>query len=98
MAYDGEILNACGAIDIDFADSYVVAVSGSGPNVCGHVLIFAQNCGYYFHVAKIHGYPQYMTEAGYQRYLKEEGKTELRRRKVALPNPYEGCQVWQAGA
>ena len=88
MAYDGEILNACGVIDIDFTETYVVAVSGSGPNVCGHLLLYAQKCGYYFHVAgEVHGYPHYMTEAGYQRYMKEEGKTELRRRRVALPNP-----------
>jgi hypothetical protein len=87
MAYTGEVLNACGVIEIDFSETFVVAVSGSGPNVCGHLLLFAQKCGYYFHVAEWYGYPHYMTEEGYQRYLKEEGKTELRRRKVALPKP-----------
>ena len=29
----------------------------------------------------------YMSDAGYRKYLKETGKTELRRRKVDLPNP-----------
>ncbi len=54
MSYEGELLNACGVIDLDFSRTYVVAVSGSGPNV---------------------------------RYLKEAGKTELRRLRVDLPKP-----------
>ena len=33
MAYEGEILNACGAINIDLSDVYIVAVSGDGPNI-----------------------------------------------------------------
>jgi hypothetical protein len=35
MAYEGDILNACGLIQIDFSETYVVAVSGDGPNICG---------------------------------------------------------------
>ena len=94
MGYEGELLNACGVIDIDFSQTYVVAVSGAGPNVCGHLLLHvSSHGGYYFHVATgdqlggIRGFPRYMTEAGYQRYMKESGKTELRRLPVALPKP-----------
>jgi hypothetical protein len=97
MPYEGEILNACGVVQADFSTTYIVAVSGDGPNVCGHMLIYTPSGGgYYFHVTgdpngrgigRIIGYPMYMTENGYQRYLSETGKTELKRRRVPLPNP-----------
>jgi hypothetical protein len=88
MAFVGEILDACGIIDIDFSNTYVVAVSGDGPNVCGHLLVCAGNRGgYYFHVAELHGYPRYMNEAGYRQYLRESGKIEVRRRRIELPSP-----------
>jgi hypothetical protein len=99
MAYEGDILDACGLIQLDFTNAYIVAVSGDGPNVCGHLLFFAPNGGgYYFHVTgdpkgknlnRLRGYPMYMTEAGYRQYLKDTGKKELRRRKVDLPNPHD---------
>lgn len=97
MTYEGEILNACGVINIDLSDAYIVAVSGDGPNVCGHLLLYSsKGGGYYFHVTgdpkasglkKARGFPMYMNGAGFRRYLKETGKTELRRRPVPLPNP-----------
>ncbi len=97
MIYEGEVLSSCGFIQIDFSDTYIVAVSGDGPNICGHLLIYtAKGGGYYFHVTgdpnasgikKIRGYPLYMNDSGYNRYLKETGKIELRRRKIKLPNP-----------
>ena len=40
MSYDGETLDACGIIELDLSKAYVVAVSGDGPNVCGHLLLF----------------------------------------------------------
>ncbi len=65
MSYEGELLNACGVIDLDFSRTYVVAVSGSGPNVCGHLLLHVDShVGYYFHVATgdqlggVRGYPR----------------------------------------
>jgi hypothetical protein len=97
MAYEGEILHACGLIELDFSKTWIVAVSGDGPNLCGHLLVYAaSNPGYYFHVTgdptasgimKVRGYPMYMDDAGYRRYLVETVKTELRRRMVKLPNP-----------
>ena len=95
MAYDGEFLDQCGLLDIDCSRIAVVAVSGAGPNVCGHLLIATGRPGssIYFHVALISGYPKYMTEAGYQRYLRENGKSEIRRRLLSLPNP-EGAQLY----
>jgi len=97
MPYEGEILNACGVINSDFSSVQVVAVSGDGPNVCGHLLLYVpKGGGYYFHVigdpdgkgvSKVRGYPRYMTDAGFKVYLKENRKRELRRRALNLPNP-----------
>jgi hypothetical protein len=39
MAYDGEILDQCRTVEMDCSKVAVVAVSGAGPNVCGHMLI-----------------------------------------------------------
>ena len=47
--------------------------------------------GFYFHVAEFHGFPRYMNEAGYRRYLKEEMKREISRTRVLLKNP-QGAQ------
>lgn len=97
MAYAGEVLNSCGVIDIDFSQTRIVAVSGDGPNVCGHLLIYAAGRGgYYFHVAALRDYPRYMNDSGYRRYLTESGKTELRRRRIELPNP-EGALLYLEG-
>lgn len=89
MAYTGEILDTCGLIEIDCTQIAVVAVSGDGPNLCGHLLLHTGSArgGYYFHVAEFRGQPRYLSESGYQRYLREAGKTELRRRYLSLPNP-----------
>lgn len=97
MAYEGEVLNACGVINADLSEVYVVAVSGDGPNFCGHLLLYVpKGGGYYFHVTgdpdgkginRMRGYPMYMSDAGYKVYLKQTGKRELRRRALNLPNP-----------
>jgi hypothetical protein len=108
MAYEGEILNACGVIQIDFSDTYIVAVSGDGPNICGHLLIYsAKGGGFYFHVTgdttasgikKFRGYLMYMNDVGYRRHLKETGKRELRRRKVELPNSSRAFLIYRKTA
>jgi hypothetical protein len=88
VSYSGEVLDQCGVVHADFSRVAVVAVSGDGPNVCGHLLIHAGSAdGYYFHVADLRGYPKYMTEQGYRRYLRESGKSEIRRVPLSLPNP-----------
>lgn len=88
MSYHGETLNQCGGLDLDLSKAAVVAVSGDGPNVCGHLMLFVNSGGgFYFHVAELRGRPRYMTQDGYQRYLSEAGKSELRRLPVSIPNP-----------
>lgn len=98
MSYAGEVLNQCGLINIDCSSVAVVAVSGDGPNVCGHLLLHTGpgRGGFYFHVSDLRGYPRYMNESGYRRYLKEAGKTELRRRYLSLPDP-EGARTYLEG-
>jgi len=98
MAFHGEVLDACGVIDIDCASVTVVAVSGAGPNVCGHLLLHTgpSRGGYYFHIAVLHGQPHYMSESGYRRYLSEAKKTELRRIPLRLPNPEGARQYLEA--
>lgn len=97
MAYSGAILDQCGLINIDCSAIAVVAVSGDGPNVCGHLLLYSgpTRGGYYFHVADFHGYPRYMSQSGYERYLKESGKREIRRRYLSLPNHKGLCYTWR---
>ncbi len=88
MSYDGEVMDGCGGLDLDLANSYVVAVSGSGPNFCGHLLFYTSSGGgHYFHVAELHGRPKHMSQSGFARYLQEAGKTEIRRVYVPLPEP-----------
>lgn len=88
MAFHGEALSSCGLIDLDLSVTDIVAVSGDGPNVCGHLLLhIPAGGGYYFHVSDPYDYPRYMTETGYKRYLKESGKTELNRMRVDIPDP-----------
>jgi hypothetical protein len=43
--------------------------------------------GTYTHIAEVNGYPYYMNQKGYERYLHENGKTELKRERVNVPYP-----------
>jgi hypothetical protein len=91
--YTGDLMHQCLSVPFDFKNAYAVVVSGATWNPCGHMLVNAGGRGgYYFHVAEVRGYPRYMREAGYLRYLKDEGKKEIRRVHVKLKNP-EGAQL-----
>jgi hypothetical protein len=84
MAYLGTHLYSCHAIPFDWNDTWVVVVSGDGPNYCGHSLL---KVGYnYFHIDKWNR-PYHLTESGYKRYVQEGGKSEIFRRKVHIPDP-----------
>jgi hypothetical protein len=88
MTYEGERLLFCSATMFDFSRTWVVVVSGSGPNSFGHMLLnTGGRGGKYFQVAGIYTTPLYMDEARYQRYLRESNKHEIRRFKVAIPDP-----------
>ena len=92
MAYEGDVLNQCGVVHFDFSRALVVVVSGSTP--CGHMLLYVENDGgFYLHAATgdqhfgTLGFPRYMNESGYQRYLSENSKKEILRKSVSIPDP-----------
>ena len=85
MAYFGEILRFCPAKAYDFKNTYAVVVSGDKINPCGHLLLnLGGSVGTYFHVAGIITKPRLMTQTGYERYLRENKKSELKRFKINI--------------
>ena len=70
----------------DFQHTCAVIVSGDSINLCGHALLHVGD-GWYFHVAGKYDLPKFMSEDGYMRYLRENGKREIRRWIVKLTNP-----------
>jgi hypothetical protein len=88
MAYEGDELNFCPSNMFNFSRAFAIIVSGDGPNIWGHMLLNTGGVGgMYFQIAGVIARPRYMDEAGYQRYLKETGKSELRRMPVFIPYP-----------
>jgi hypothetical protein len=90
MAYDGELIVACPPVAYLVHEVYVVVVSGAAWNPCGHAILYSRfNGGRYFHTVGPYAYhyPRAMDEQQYQRYLRENGKHEIRRHMVVLPNP-----------
>lgn len=89
MSYLGRHLTQCFTVPFDWHDTWLVVVSGDGPNVFGHALLRAGM--FYFHIAGLHQKPYYMSESGYRTYLTDAKKHELFRRQVFLPSP-QGAQ------
>ncbi len=89
MAYVGEKMIACPAIPYDFSDAHAIVVSGDRPNFCGHLMLRVGLKGSftYLHVAGLRTEPRQMNEAGYKRYLDENGKRELKRFRVKISKP-----------
>jgi hypothetical protein len=88
MAYEGELLEFCPQDPFALGKAYAVVVSGDGPNTWGHMLLnTGGKGGTYFQVAGVHKRPRYMTEPGYQIYLRETKKRELKRFVVNLRDP-----------
>jgi hypothetical protein len=86
--YIGEIDTRCLPAELDFRRAFAVSVSGTPPNICGHMLLnVGGRGGSYCHVIEPRGYPRYMSEAGYLRFLASHRKRELRRAYVPLPHP-----------
>ena len=89
MAYEGDRMNACPTIPYNFAETYAVVVSGDGPNFCGHLMLRVglDGSAMYMHVAGMRTEPRQMNESGYQRYLSDTGKRELKRFRVKISRP-----------
>jgi hypothetical protein len=84
--YHGDVMAQCPLKPWDFKHCCAVIVSGDGLNFCGHALLHTGG-DWYFHIAGFNDVPKFMRESGYQRYLKETGKHEIRRWIVKIPNP-----------
>lgn len=72
----------------DFQHVCAVIVTGSGVNACGHTLLHVgESWSWYVHIARPYKLPKFIPESNYMRYLRENGKREIRRWIVKLPNP-----------
>lgn len=88
MVYEGEVLDRCGLLKMSFDHAFAVVVTGDSWNPCGHLLLnVGGGCGYYCHVVGLHGFPRYMDEFGFRKYLATTGKSVIRRTFVPLPAP-----------
>jgi hypothetical protein len=88
MAYEGDVLESCPPGMFDFTKAFAVIVTGTPPNEAGHMLLNTGGIGgMYFHVVGLNGRPRYMNEAGYRRYMKEDGKRERLRIACSIPHP-----------
>lgn len=91
MAYSGDHITFCQQFRFDQA--HAVVVSGSAWNPCGHMLLnTGGRTGWYFHVAEVRGRPRFMTETGYQRYLRENEKRQISMTPVQVPRP-DACNA-----
>ena len=98
MPFEGDELTYCPS-DMDFTVTWAVVVSGASWNPCGHMLLCCGSSSensWYFQVAGqgirelwgVRAHPKFMRgEAGFQRYLRENGKKEIRRLDATLRNP-----------
>lgn len=84
--YDGDEMVVNPLRSSDFLHTCAVIVTGDPGNPCGHALLHVGDL-YYFHIAGRNNLPKFMSESSYQRYLKENGKREIRRWIVKVPNP-----------
>jgi hypothetical protein len=84
--YLGEIMHQCPIKPFDFKMTRAVIVSGVPGNFCGHCILHTGG-GWYFHVDGGYNRPWFIREEGYMRYLKENGKHEIRRWIIHIPNP-----------
>jgi hypothetical protein len=84
--YNGDEMILCPIHSSDFNHTCAVIVTGDGINACGHTLLHIGD-SWYVHIAGLYNRPKFLHESGYQRYLKENGKKEIRRWLIMIPNP-----------
>jgi hypothetical protein len=91
MAFDGAPITTLAGLQLTHASCELLIVSGSGPNIAGHMLMElparAGGTKSVFHIGAVRDYPYWMASSDYPRYLKEAGKTEIGRKFISLPKP-----------
>jgi len=86
--YEGAAMILCPLEVSDFQHVCAVIVSGHKVNPCGHTLLhIGKSWSWYVHIAGPYKLPKFIPESNYMRYLKENGKREIRRWQIKLPNP-----------
>jgi hypothetical protein len=83
--YQGQWLFSCRSQTYDWGSVYAVVVSGDTWNPCGHAMLRVGMET--FHIGGLRHQPYHLSHPGYQRYLKENGKRELRSDRVHIPYP-----------
>jgi len=86
--YEGAGMILCPLEVRDFQHVCAVIVSGHRVNPCGHTLLhIGKSWSWHVHIAGPYKLPKFIPESHYMRYLKENGKREVRRWEIKLPNP-----------
>ncbi|TFW27941.1 hypothetical protein [Massilia horti] len=86
--YEGAAMLVCPLELSDFQHVCAVIVSGHKVNPCGHTLLhIGKSWSWYVHISGPYNLPKFMPQSNYMRYLKENGKREIRRSPIKLPNP-----------
>jgi hypothetical protein len=93
MAFEGNVLYRCDTEWSYYSNVFLITVSGSAGNFCGHALVYFSNGsskiarGIYMHIAGgLNARPKTLTNEEYNRYLQENKKSELKREKLFVPN------------
>ena len=86
--YEGAGVILCPLEVRDFQHVCAGIVSGHKVNPCGHTLLhIGKSWSWHVHIAGPYKLPKFIPESHYMRYLKENGKREIRRWEIKLPNP-----------
>jgi len=78
----GKNFNQLNALTFNVVEA--VVVSGDGPNFCGHMILRVDD--FYFHISGVYNYPMVIPKDKFNKYIKENEKTELFRTKRILKN------------
>ena len=91
--YHGDVYRRAPFLADAFKRTALVVVSGAKWNPCGHMLLnVAGPEGWYFHVDDLHGYPRGMGRVGFDRFLREAGKTLLKTLPLIVPRPADALE------
>lgn len=101
MAFDGAPISSLASLRLTHTSCELLIVSGSGPNIAGHMLMElpAEPGGTksIFHIGAVYDYPYWMASADFGRYLRENKKKELGRKHISLPKPAD-ARTWLTAA
>jgi hypothetical protein len=91
MAFDGAPIKTLSGLGLTHTTCELLIVSGSGPNLAGHMLMELPaapgGTRSIFHIGAVRDFPYWMKSSDFGRYLKENDKKELGRKHITLPKP-----------